>query len=109
MAESTPPRVLVVVLGYEQRDLTLACLASLKSQTYPRADLLVVDNGSTDGTPQAVRATHPTVAIIETGVNLGYAGGNNIRLRQALALGHDYVLLLNNDAELAPDCLATLV
>jgi GT2 family glycosyltransferase len=103
------PRVLVIVLCYNGAELTLACLASLRRLTYPRADVLVIDNASRDGTPEQVRAHFPEVAVVETGANLGFAAGNNVGLRRALDQGYDYALLLNNDTEVAPDLLDVLV
>jgi GT2 family glycosyltransferase len=70
---------------------------------------LVVDNGSSDGTPQAVQAQFPAVTVIETGANLGFAAGNNVGLRYALDHGYAYALVLNNDTEITPDCLTTLI
>jgi GT2 family glycosyltransferase len=103
------PRVLIIVLCYNGVELTLACLESLERQDYHNADVLVVDNASRDGTPAAVRTRFPSVNVIETGANLGFAAGNNVGLRYALAQGYDYALLLNNDTEAAPDFLSSLV
>jgi GT2 family glycosyltransferase len=103
------PRVLIIVLCYNGAELTLACLEALRRQEYGRADVLVVDNASRDGTPALVRSRFPEVALIETGANLGFAAGNNVGLRYALEHGYDYALLLNNDTEVAPDFLSLLV
>ena len=103
------PRVLIIVLCYNGVDLTLACLESLGRISYPDADVLVVDNASSDGTPARVRAAFPRAEVIETGVNGGFAAGNNVGLRRALERGYDYALLLNNDTEVAPDFLDLLV
>ncbi len=103
------PRVLIIVLNWNGGDDTLACLASLAQLDYPAVAVLVVDNGSTDASVAAIRAAHPWVRLIETGTNLGYAGGNNVGLRDALGQGFDYALLLNNDTEVAPDFLTQLV
>jgi len=103
------PRVLIIVLCYNGVNLTLACLESLGRISYPDADVLVVDNASSDGTPAKVRAAFPQAELIETGVNGGFAAGNNVGLRRALERGYDYALLLNNDTEVAPDFLDLLV
>lgn len=103
------PQVTVVVLNWNGLRDTLECLESLSHLDYPRYRVVVVDNGSTDGSPAAIRARFPEMEVIETGENLGYAGGNNVGLRYALAQGADYVLLLNNDTEVAPDMLRRLV
>ena len=103
------PRVVIVVLSWNGRDDTLNCLASLRLLTYPAYQVVVVDNGSTDGSVEAIRAEYPDVSLIETGENLGYVGGNNAGLSWALERGGDYVLLLNNDTEVAPEFLSELV
>lgn len=105
------PRVAIVILCYNGVEDTLACLRSLQALDYPAGafELVVVDNASADGTSEAVRRTFPQVAVIETSANLGYAAGNNVGLRHALAGGHAYALLLNNDTEVAPDFLSHLV
>lgn len=103
------PSVLIVVLCYNGVEQTLACLESLRHLEYQPADVLVIDNASQDGTPAIVRSRFPEVKVIETGVNLGFAAGNNIGLRYTLDQGYDYALLLNNDTEVAPDFLNALI
>ncbi len=102
-------RVLIIILCYNGIADTLACLESLQRVEYPSYDVLVVDNASSDGTPETVRAQFPLVTVIENGANLGFAAGNNVGLRYALRHGYDYALLLNNDTEVAPDFLDCLV
>lgn len=103
------PRIAVVVLTWNQRDVTLECLESLTRQRYPHAELIVVDNCSLDGTPAAVRAAYPAVTVIEMGDNLGFVGGNNAGLEHALRGDADYIMLLNNDTVVAEDMLEILV
>lgn len=95
----------VVVVSWNGRDDTLACLASVRALDRDDCAIVCVDNGSSDGSAAAVRAAFPEAAVIETGANLGFAGGNNAGIRHALAAGADWVLLLNNDAVVAPDAL----
>lgn len=64
-----------------------------------------MDNGSTDGSVEAVRDRFPKVTLIEAGENLGYAAGNNLGLRHALERGAEWVVLVNNDATVAPDVI----
>lgn len=106
---STPPLVVVVVLTWNGRDDTLACLASLARDPYRPVRVVVVDNGSEDGTEEAVREGHPEAEVIRSEVNLGFAGGNNLGLDRALALGADHVLVLNNDVEVTPGAISALV
>jgi hypothetical protein len=103
------PRVAVIVLNWNNRDDTLGCLESLRHLDYPNYEIVVVDNGSTDGSVEAVGAFFPKATILETGENLGFAEGNNVGLRHTLAHGADYVVLLNNDTEVAPDFISLLV
>jgi GT2 family glycosyltransferase len=81
----------------------------LKESTYPKLSLIIVDNGSTDDSLVRLASAHPDVLLLESGKNLGFAGGNNIGIRYALAHGADYVWLLNNDTTPAPDAAAALV
>lgn len=111
MSAMNHPRVAILVLCYNGIADTLACLASLRALAYPRDrySVVVLDNASHDDTPAQVRAAFPEAIVIENGANLGFAAGNNVGLRYALAHGYDYALLLNNDTEVAADCLAELV
>lgn len=104
-----PPRVTVIVLNWNGREDTLACLRSLQACTYPSLDVLMVDNGSEDGSEDAVRAAFPDVDVLQTGANLGFAGGNNAGIERALERGADHVVLLNNDTEVDPDFLEPMV
>ena len=109
MAGEASPYVVSVVLNWNGRDDTLACLRSLERVDWPCHDAIVVDNGSVDGSLGAIEAEHPGARTIATGANLGFAEGNNVGLRAALAAGADYVLLLNNDTVVAPDMVRCLV
>ncbi len=109
MSASLSPRVAIIVLNWNGRDDTLSCLASLRRLTYPACWVVVVDNGSGDGSIEAIRAEYSDIPLIETGGNLGYAGGNNVGLSWAVGQGADYALLLNNDTEVAPDFVNELV
>jgi GT2 family glycosyltransferase len=86
-------KLVAVVLNWNGGEDTVAALESLN-----RVETICVDNGSEDGSPDAVAERFPQVELIRTGVNLGFAGGNNVGIRRAVARGADWVLLLNNDA-----------
>jgi GT2 family glycosyltransferase len=90
-------RLVAVVLSWNGREDTLAALESLQG-----IPAVVVDNGSTDGSADAVAERFPEVELIRAGVNLGFAAGNNVGIRRALERGADWVLLLNNDATVEP-------
>ena len=106
---TSSPQVTVIILNWQRPAETLACLQSLQALDYPSFDVLVVDNGSTIGNPSAIRAEFPGINLIENGRHLGLGGGNNVGITYALAHGADYVLLLNDDTEVAPDLLSRLV
>lgn len=96
----------VVVLTWNGRADTLDLLAGLTAE---QATVLVVDNGSTDGTESSVRARFPAVRYLQTGANLGYAGGNNAGIAYALEHGADVVCVLNNDTVVEPGFLDPLL
>lgn len=91
------PHVAIVVLSWNGRDDTLECLASLERVRWDPLTTIVVDNGSTDGTSEAVGERFPAATLIRSEENLGFAEGNNVGIRAALEAGADYVLILNND------------
>jgi GT2 family glycosyltransferase len=103
------PQVACIVLNWNGWQDTIECLDALRECTCPRLAVIVVDNGSTDDSVTRIRASHPDVLLLESGENLGFAGGNNIGIRHALAHGAQYLWLLNNDTKPAPDALSALV
>lgn len=103
------PAVSIIVLNYNSRDDTLDCLRSLEHLTYPNVQVIAVDNGSSDGSVEAISTAYPRVTLIDTGENLGFTGGNNIGIRRALQDGADYIMLLNNDTIVAPDMIDLMV
>jgi GT2 family glycosyltransferase len=109
LAGSAHKKVVVIVLSWNGREDTLACLDSLARSKGVDVRTVVVDNGSIDETVAAVRSRHPGVEVIANGANLGFAEGNNVGLRFARRTDADYVLLLNNDTMVAPDAIAQLV
>lgn len=103
------PKVYIIILNWNGKADTLECLKSLRSTDYDNYTTLVVDNGSQDDSVAAIRASFPEVEILETGKNLGFAGGNNEGIKYALDKGCDYAYLLNNDTTVEPNYLKTLV
>jgi GT2 family glycosyltransferase len=100
------PDVWIVVLNWNGRADTLELLSGL---TLEAATVLVVDNGSSDDTLEAVRAAHPNVRTLQTGSNLGYAGGNNAGINHAVANGAELIGVLNNDTIVEPGFLEPLL
>jgi GT2 family glycosyltransferase len=106
---ATPPRVAAVVVNYDGREITRDAVRSLRRMTYPAFDLVVLDNGSRDGSVAALAAEFPDLRQLRLQENRGSAAGYAAGFRWAFAQGYDYVLLLNNDIEVEPDLLDELV
>lgn len=103
------PRVSVVVLAHNNFPDTAECLTSLTQMDYALLSLLVVDNGSTDNAAEQVAREFPEVTLIQTGRNLGVAGGFNPGIVSALHHGAEYVFILNNDTHVAASMMTELV
>lgn len=101
----------VVIPVHNRLALTRACLASLREQTFRDFVVYVVDDGSTDGTFEALRADHPEVIVLRGNGHLWWAGATNRGVGRALqeAGPSDYVLTLNNDAVAPADYLEKMV
>jgi GT2 family glycosyltransferase len=100
------PLVSIVLVNYNGRDFLEPCLHSLLDQTYQPIEIILVDNGSTDGSVEFVQTRFPSVRIVESERNLGFAEGNNAGFAQA---NGEYVALLNNDTVVEENWLSTLV
>lgn len=98
-------KITIVLLNWNGKKDTLECLESLQKVTYSNFQTIVVDNGSTDDSVPILRNTHPHIPILETGANLGFAGGNNVGIEWALRHHADWILLLNNDTTVDPNFL----
>ena len=103
------PKIAIILLNYNGKEDTLACLESLERLTYRNFETIVIDNGSSDGSALAIQERFPKLLLIETGANLGYAEGNNVGMRKALERGADLLFLLNNDTIVASDILECFV
>jgi GT2 family glycosyltransferase len=100
------PLVSVVIPNFNGKDLVADCLASLERQTFTDFEVIVVDNGSTDGSADEVRRRFPWVArIVENRANLGFAKACNQGIEAARG---EHIALLNNDTETHPRWLAEL-
>jgi GT2 family glycosyltransferase len=103
---SQRPTVSIVIINWNGKKHLARCLPSLIAQTYRDFELIIVDNGSDDGSVAFVRQQYPTACLIENSQNQGFAGPNNQGI--ALARGR-YIVTLNNDTELPPGWLHALV
>ncbi len=103
------PSVYAVVVNWNGLGVIGDCLRSLEKSDYENLTTLVVDNASTDGSLDFIKHSFRGVRLVETGRNLRYAGGANAGFRRAIESGANYVLLLNNDIEIARDAISELV
>jgi GT2 family glycosyltransferase len=103
------PKVSIILLNWNSYDVTEDCLLSLRELNYQNVEVVLVDNGSTDGSVEEISRNFPELRLIKNDKNLGFTGGNNVGIRDVLDRGTDYILLLNNDTVVAPDFLAELV
>ena len=102
------PKVFVVVLNWNGKKFLKRCLQSLQESTY-KAQIILVDNGSQDGSASYVGKYFPKVMVIRNNENLGWTGGNNAGVRLALSQKADAVFILNNDTYVTKHAIALLV
>ena len=91
------PRVITVVLNYNQYGMTREMLADFEEKGWGGSQVLVVDNDSSDGSAEKIRREFPGVEVLETGRNLGCSGGRNFGARAALERGAEFVFCVDND------------
>jgi GT2 family glycosyltransferase len=107
ISTTVAPRTVAIVLNYQREEMTAACVAALEASTdLPR--VLIVDNASPDGSGERLRARFPQHAYLQTGGNLGYAGGNARGMAWALDQGAERIFVVNDDAAPDPHCIALL-
>jgi hypothetical protein len=101
------PLVSIIIVSWNAKDYLLKCLKSLtQTQGAAKMEIIVVDNASSDGSPEAVQREFPSVRLICTGSNLGFARANNIGMRASKGR---YLGLINSDVEVLGDCISRLV
>jgi GT2 family glycosyltransferase len=105
----TKPWIVAVVVTYNRRELLLECLAALESQTHRPDDIVVVDNASTDGTPDAVRVGYPDVHLVAAQRNGGGAGGFALGIADSMDRGAYLIWVMDDDTVAQPDALRELL
>jgi GT2 family glycosyltransferase len=103
------PKVAIVLLNYCRWRDTLDCVRSFDAVEYTNYEIVIVDNASTDSSEQHLREALPGINIVQSGKNLGYTGGVNFGIREALKSNPDFILLLNEDTLVTPPFLNRLV
>jgi len=99
--------VSIVIVAWNVQQYVVDCLRSIEREcTMPGIEVLVVDNGSSDGTAEAVEREFPNVRLIRSKTNLGFTKGNNLAIRQSHGR---YVCLVNSDVLVLPNCFEELV
>ena len=99
------PPISVAILVFNARDRVRRCLDAILSQSHIPAEVLVIDNASTDDTAQIVAKDYPQIRLVRSKVNGGCSGGRNLQLRQAK---HRHVMIIDDDVLLDPTCLEHL-
>jgi GT2 family glycosyltransferase len=107
-SESLFSSIAVLMTCHNRRDITLTCLANLAEQSLPLT-VYLVDDGSIDGTTEAVQAKYPEVKLLPGNGNLFWVGGMRLAFATAMQSGHDYYLWLNDDTHIQPDALQILL
>jgi GT2 family glycosyltransferase len=101
------PVVSVIIVSWNAKDYLLQCLASLSPAVCRYSmEIIVVDNASSDGSPEAVEIQFPRVRLIRSGANLGFAKGNNLGVAHSRG---QYLAFINSDVKVFKDCISTLV
>lgn len=103
------PHVAAVVVNWNMPEITLECLSSLRASTYPNLQLILVDNGSNVSCLEQLRVGAADCSILTLPNNRGFAAAANVGMRYAMTQKFSYVLLVNNDAIVAPNMLSSLI
>ena len=99
------PLISAVILNWNGKDYLYPCLQSVKGQTYPNLEIILVDNGSTDASVEYVKNLFPDLRLFVNPKNMGYGAGNNRGIEEARGR---YILVLNSDTELEIGCVEAL-
>jgi GT2 family glycosyltransferase len=102
-------KVSIVILNLNGYEDTRECLESIRHVRYANLEVILVDNGSSDESSKHLKSEFPEVRLLMSQQNLGFGGGCNLGIEDALRHGADFVLLLNNDTIVDPDFLRILI
>jgi hypothetical protein len=100
------PLVSIITINYNQSDVTRDLLRTVRSLEYPNIEVIVVDNASPNDRPDLIKERYPEIRLIKSPDNLGFAGGNNLGVKEARG---EYLLFINNDTEVPPGFVGPLV
>lgn len=103
------PELSVILVNYKRPQDTIDCIHSLHKSTFKDFEIIVIENGSGDGSREKIQKTYPSIQLIESPTNVGFAEGNNIGIRAALESDCRFILLLNNDTVVDPNALAMMM
>lgn len=102
------PKVISIVLTWNSADFIEECLLSLQNSSF-KTEILVIDNDSSDNTRELIAKKFPGIELINSGANLGYAGGNNLGIKHVLPKKPDYIFILNPDAQVETSSIERMV
>lgn len=106
MQHNSKPLISIITVNFNQPEVTLELLESLKESAYKNYEVIVVDNGSTVNPEETLKNRFPEVHYIRSGENLGFAGGNNLGIKKAKG---DFLFFINNDTEITPSLFEELL
>ena len=105
----TPKKLAIVIINWNSFDLTRDTINSLQRTSYRDYDCIIVDNGSEDNSANQLETQFSNIILLPAGENNGFTGGNNIGIQYALDKGYEYIMMLNNDVEVEPNFLESLI
>jgi GT2 family glycosyltransferase len=103
------PKITTVILNWNSHEMSAECIRSLLAMDSQNLEILLVDNGSTDGSANILSSAFPQITVMPQKSNLGFAAGCNVGIRHALAHGAEYILLLNNDTLASGDFIREML
>jgi GT2 family glycosyltransferase len=109
MTNSAQPKVFVLILSYNGKKWLEECLPSVLAMDYPNYEVVVIDNGSSDGTAEYLESEFPEIQTVAINPNVGYARGFNAGIEYAATHGAEYFLIMNNDTVIDPNAVTELV